>query len=292
MVKQTAFFLEYLPINITLVSMKTANLPEYLGSTLRGVIGQALRQNPEAYLYLYDNRKLSENRQDIANPYIIVPPVIQNTTYHAGDELNFEFLLLGDATQYAQALINALSNRKNLELGVSRYPFTLSKASHGTQQRIIWQDGVFHSIAANNIVLPHRTLPNVRQLDLRTRTPLRIRRKGILLEKIDFPTIIRNIVSRMEAITMRYGGWVDKEEIERIQRLSTEVSTSQDNMELKMMDRYSNRQGKKIDFNGLMGTMQFEGEITPFVPWLFAAQTLHIGRNTTFGMGQIEVEFL
>lgn len=47
-----------------------------------------------------------------------------------------------------------------------------------------------------------------------------------------------------------------------------------------------------MDLRGLLGSIEFEGELTPFVPWLYAIQTLHIGRNTTFGMGKITVEFL
>ena len=61
---------------------------------------------------------------------------------------------------------------------------------------------------------------------------------------------------------------------------------------MKDIKRYSNRLGQKMDFSGLLGNVQFEGNITPFVPWLYAAQILHIGRNTTFGMGKIEVEFI
>ena len=43
---------------------------------------------------------------------------------------------------------------------------------------------------------------------------------------------------------------------------------------------------------GLIGTIEYEGDLTPFVPWLYAAQRLHIGRNTTFGMGKIQVYFI
>ena len=39
---EDSFFLNYLPISITLVSLEKAELPPFLGSTLRGVIGQAL----------------------------------------------------------------------------------------------------------------------------------------------------------------------------------------------------------------------------------------------------------
>ena len=96
----------------------------------------------------------------------------------------------------------------------------------------------------------------------------------------------------MEMITGRYGGWSDKTEAGRIRTLSQDVSTVKERLESVSMERYSNRLGKKMDFDGLMGDIWFEGEITPFIPWLFAAQILHIGRNTTFGMGRIQVEFI
>lgn len=81
-------------------------------------------------------------------------------------------------------------------------------------------------------------------------------------------------------------------EAERIRTLASEVSIIQNHLQLKSMKRYSNRLGEKMDFSGLLGSIQFEGKLTPFVPWLYAAQVLNIGRNTTFGMGRIEVEFI
>jgi hypothetical protein len=292
MAEQTAFFLKYLPMKISLISMETAVLPAYLGSTLRGVLGQALHHDTNAFNYLYNNRALSDNQQDIINPYVIVPPSINEAAYHAGEELSFEIYLLGDAAQHSQSIINALRRIQEFGLGASRHPFVLIKVTHSLDQRIIWQNGIFYTVAAKSTILPYRGLSNVKQLTIRVRTPLRIRRDGALLEKVDFPTIIRNITRRVEALATRYGGWVDKEEIERIQMLSAEVSIIQDRLELKNMERYSARLGEKMDFSGLMGVVRFEGELTPFVPWLYGAQTLHIGRNTTFGMGRIKVEFV
>ncbi len=292
MAEQIAFFLKYLPMIISLVSMETAVLPAYLGSTLRGALGQALHRDTNAFNYLYNNRALSNNQQDIINPYVIVPPLINKTTYLEGEELNFEIYLLGDATQFSHSIINALCSAQEFGLGASRHSFALTKVTHSLDQRIIWQDDILHKVAAQSAILPYRSLSDVKQLVIRTYTPLRIRRDGVLLEKVDFPTIIRNVTHRIEAIAERYGGWVDKEEIERIQILSTEVSIIQDHLELKNMERYSTRRGEKMDLSGLMGMVRFEGELTPFVPWLYSAQILHIGRNTTFGMGRIEVEFV
>jgi hypothetical protein len=53
--------------------------------------------------------------------------------------------------------------------------------------------------------------------------------------------------------------------------------------------QFSNKINEKMDFSGIMGILTFEGELTPYTPWLNAAQLLHIGRNTTFGCGKIEI---
>ena len=39
----------------------------------------------------------------------------------------------------------------------------------------------------------------------------------------------------------------------------------------------------------MLGTMSAEGDLTAFVPWLLAAELIHIGRNTTFGLGEISL---
>lgn len=291
MKKQTDFSLSYLPMKISLISLERATLPAYLGSTLRGVIGQALHQDIEAYNYLYRNSILSSNGQDVLNPYIIVSPPMGKSTYDVGEELCFHMLLLGDATNYTEQLVTAIQEVKRRGLGAGRHPFELVKVTHSLDQRVIWKEGLFYNVATQSAMLPYRSLQDVKKVLIQTRTPLRIRRGGVLLEAVDFPTIIRNITNRIQGITTRYGGWVDEMEVKRIQALSAEVCVLSQHFVLQGMSRYSNRLDASMDFSGLMGNVAFEGDLTPFVPWLHAAQILHVGRNTTFGMGRIEVEF-
>jgi hypothetical protein len=68
-------------------------------------------------------------RQDIPNPYLIIPPEINCSEFCSGEELCFYIVLLGEAAQYAQLLVNALQ-RKRLRLGALRYPFELKKITH------------------------------------------------------------------------------------------------------------------------------------------------------------------
>lgn len=142
------------------------------------------------------------------------------------------------------------------------------------------------------IPLVYKTLDNVESVTIKFLTPLRMRRNNELLTDVDFSSIIRNITYRIKSLTGRYGGWVDTEKMEHIQKLSSKIITTKKDIELVNMERYSNRTNEKMDFGGLMGSMSFHGDLSLFVPWLYAAQILHIGGNTTFGMGRIEVEFI
>lgn len=123
-------------------------------------------------------------------------------------------------------------------------------------------------------------------------TPLRIRHGGRLVKQISFQTLIRNITKRIMELIERYGGWIDQEEADRLLVLSEKVSTVHEEIKVERMERYSNRTNGKMDFSGLIGTIEYEGDLAPFVPWMYAAQKLHIGRNTTFGMGKIQVYFI
>ena len=109
---------------------------------------------------------------------------------------------------------------------------------------------------------------------------------------ISFDVLIRNITNRVVALTERYGGWVDQGAVEQLQKMSSEIRTIKENLKVEEIDRYSNRLQEKMDFSGLLGEIEFVGDLTPFVPWLHMAEILHIGRNTTFGMGKIQVYYI
>lgn len=294
---QKHFEINYLPLNISLTALEQAELPPFLGSTLRGVIGQSLLQtDKEASAYLYRNGEdpsLDAN-QVITKPYMIIPPEISvpQTIVQQGEKINFEFLLFGNASKYASSLILALEHIQHFGLGAYRYPFCLSEIVNSYFQRLIWRNGVFYKQGMNTAVVPILELEKVTGAVIKICTPLRIRHGGKMVKSISFETLIRNITNRIKMITERYGGWIDCSEAERIQTLAAQVQIVKEDVRVEAMARYSNRAGRKMDFSGIIGELEYKGDLTPFVPWLYGAQRLHVGRNTTFGMGKIQVYFI
>lgn len=295
---QKHFELNYLPLNISLIALEQAELPPFLGSTLRGAIGQALLQtDKEASTFLYKNGEESDTdkKQVIAKPYMIIPPESKwpQTIIGREEKLNFEFLLFGNATQYATSLILALENIQKIGLGAYRYPFCLYEIVNSYTQRIIWRKDIrYKTPRISTTAIPCFELKQVTGVIVKICTPLRIRHGGQMVRNITFEVLIRNITNRIRMLTERYGGWIDQTEVERLQILAAQVRTVREKLRIEKLERYSNRAKRKMDFSGLMGELEYEGNLTSFVPWLYAAQRLNIGRNTTFGMGKIKVYFM
>ena len=225
---------------------------------------------------------------------MIVPPkaCIPQTVIEQGVELKFEFRLFGRAVKYFLPVISALEQIDRFGLGARRYRFELKGIVHSQTQRMVWYRGQYYKEAATAAVLPNYELQNVTGAVIVLCTPLRIRHGGRLMQTLSFQTLIRYITKRIEAITERYGGWIDKEEAGRVLSLAENIQAVNEAFKVTQMERYSNRINRKMDFSGLSGRIEYKGELSPFVPWLYAAQSLHIGRNTTFGMGKIQVYFL
>ncbi|RAI89595.1 uncharacterized protein DUF2276 [Paenibacillus pabuli] len=288
--KAPIFSLEHLPLLIRLKTKETTSLPAFLGSTLHGVVGWALaHQSPKTYAYVFENRRMGGAAQDIVNPYIIEPPR-PKSIYFEGDLLCFRLILLGDAIRYAEHIVSAIAQVPSFGIGAERKRFELMDILQGDQYGSIWKSERMNMQAAS----PENISVFTQQdqalwCSLQFLTPVRIRRGGALVQDIDVPTIIRSITRRVRTLTERYGGYINEDVATRACELASGIGLGSSALYLNQMNRYSNRKKESVDWSGMLGALTFEGELTPLTPWLNVARVLHIGRNSTFGCGQIEV---
>ena len=122
------------------------------------------------------------------------------------------------------------------------------------------------------------------------RVPVRLRRKGRL---IDSPTLADLVVS----INRRIAGFLPTDLHDLWKRLSAQLlevarNTPQGEWEGERSNvtRYSGRQKTEVDLHGVVGSLVLPQGIGALAPVMAAAQWLHLGKNTTIGMGQPLVE--
>ena len=54
-------------------------------------------------------------------------------------------------------------------------------------------------------------------------------------------------------------------------------------------ERYSNRQETKMKMGGFIGSITFEGDFKPFLPFLLLGEYIHVGKGTSLGLGKYEI---
>jgi CRISPR/Cas system endoribonuclease Cas6 (RAMP superfamily) len=56
-----------------------------------------------------------------------------------------------------------------------------------------------------------------------------------------------------------------------------------------LLPRHSYRQDKWMDFDGMVGYLDLEGDLDAGMPFARAAEVLHFGQKATFGLGKVRV---
>lgn len=65
--------------------------------------------------------------------------------------------------------------------------------------------------------------------------------------------------------------------------------THQSHLRWIRKNRYSYRAEKSVPMGGFIGKVRFEGNMKPFIPFIYLGEYLHIGHYTAFGFGQYRI---
>jgi|CXWL01.1.fsa_nt_gi hypothetical protein len=289
--------LDYERLQFLLVAEATAQLPPFHGSMLRGAFGWALRgaacvYEPSRPCAPCDLRQLCcyarlfeppppavtgpflRGRKQGIRPYV-VEPRSRATHFSPGNPLEFDLLLFGRAVALASVVSLAVQRLAAGGLGAGRYPFRLVEIeSAGPAPLPAAPLAPLGERARLHFITPARIFDGGRQVDPGTH---------------GLRALALAIAKRALELGHAHGGgaeipirpWLDRTDAVRIE---------QSTLRFEDLDRYSNRQGCTVPIGGLVGSLDLAGDLGSLSPLLAAAEVLHVGKGTTYGLGQVRVE--
>jgi hypothetical protein len=304
--------LPYTRLRFTLRAAEPSTLPPFKGSLLRGAFGHALRRaacamGPEqpcescrlravcVYTRVFETYVEGESPPflqglpDAPRPYVFEPGT-EALTFAPGAALPFDLLLVGRAAEHLPYVLLAVERMAAAGLGSRRHPFTLHRAEALTPDS--WQPVFADGRALNRPVaplFPSEDVPAGRAR-LRFLTPTRLKSKGQLQASVDFRGLAFTMLRRvLELAWFHVPGaeidWTFRPLLDRASAVKVRAS----DLAWKDWQRYSNRQQRSMTLGGFVGTMEVEGDLTPFGPLLRTAEVVHVGKGATFGMGRVEL---
>jgi hypothetical protein len=132
-------------------------------------------------------------------------------------------------------------------------------------------------------------LPEAGRCSLRFLTPTRLRLKGQLSDQLPFDVLLRALMRRVSAMAYYYCGtslfFSPADLLEAAAVLERESSS----LQWFDWERGSRRQGRRFQMGGVLGTVVYRGEFSPFVEFLRAGEYLHVGKGVSVGLGKFRI---
>lgn len=301
---------QYIHLEVTMTSQKGGRLNKHKTSMIRGIIGRLLKNNvchdfnllcsncefinTCVYPALFESPDKLVNKLGrggtVPHPYIIRCHDERNNI-HEGDLLSFDLILLGNRSEiFTTYLLHVFENFDQYSFGKDKVIFSVSKVEQRIKdkKKLIMDD---RSIVKPEIESFSPDIPTYNKILVQFKTPCRMMRNGKAMNKITLREFLWQIDHRIHHLEVlnNLRDEYDKTTFE----YPPEETMKLFKVEWDEVLRYSLRQNQPVKLGGIMAT--FELTKTPvldqWIPAILFAEKFHIGKATTFGLGQYELWF-
>jgi len=302
----------YVSLGLSATAIEQISLPAYKGSTFRGAFGAtfkrvvcALRKNDCSgcilkdrcvYSYVFESPPppdtvMMKKYPHAPHPFLIEPPLEEGRDFPPGSNFNFAMILIGRAIEYLPYFIYTFQEMGSNGIGRGRGKYVLESV-HGRDGEEIFspEAGRIHPVQPGKLELFPSEIETVTGVTLEFITPTRMLYNSHLVIDLEFHILIRGLLRRLSSLYYFHCAGDPEWDFKGLIRQAEAVAVKERNLHWYDWERYSNRQKTKMKLGGFTGTIKFTGDLGGFLPLLRAAEVLHVGRGTTFGLGKMSLK--
>jgi hypothetical protein len=305
----------------TCVLETPALLPEFKGSAFRGLFGHALKKVVCAlkqescssclvairciYALTFESHPLTAKGEVTTRiaarpqPYVIEPDPSFQTVYQAGETFGFHLLLFGNANDFLPYFVYAFD--KIGQMGIGRHiegkraTFSLTQVRSGNAVVYSKETGRLLEGTFTEEIHPLTTdaagsVHKADAMEIRLKTPLRLKYENHLEASLPFHLLIRAALRRLSALENAYGAGEPSLDYRGLVARAREVKMESSSLRWFDWRRYSNRQDQAMLMGGMIGKISYRGDdLTEYIPILQYCEKVHLGKQTTFGLGHFSL---
>ena len=262
------------------------------GNIIRGAFGLHFRDaarlvgQPELYERIFqpaleEQAALTEKLEghapsglgDLPRPFVFRAAHLDGRTIGRGQPFHFDLHLFDTRDPAVEAFTGAFARVAEAGLGANRSKAALQSSEHRMVQLSL---------------MPKRG--HVDRVRVRFATPTEMKADGRLVTEPRFQILISRIRDRVSTLRALYGAGPLALDFKAFSDRAEAVVITRCEIARSPVARRSSRTGQTHPIGGFVGEVDYEGDLSEFVPFLEAARWTGVGRHTVWGNGVIEVE--
>lgn len=289
----------FVRLRVELEATTSLTLRGWLGSTLHGAIGHALRRHDRADSFdaSPSYRRWMETDHPplpawVATgriaPLVLRPPPVVAEQRHLpkGERLVTELVCLHRDPASIGALCEALCGLSERGFG-AKEQFVRVGSIRSAGRELLQNGRVVEMPVVERVETDSEV---ARELVLEARSPLVLRREGQLVAEPDPIDLALAALRRVISLRFAFDAAIEEFHLgDFADALTREIEPAHAEWHHFRSERWSSRQGKAHQVDGVLGTATFHGEVTPLAQLLTRAEPFGIGKGTALGLGSFVV---
>lgn len=309
--------------HLTYTVQEPLKMPAYKGNVFRGRFGYLLRditciggeaacktqcQFPDRCVYskcfetpVPENSPMLRGQPYAPHPFILEPPCTGKSEFAPGDTFTCNLTLIGEAINLLPWLVFTFDQMGKRRIGLqggrgqcqldrveslSARDSEPNQTIYTAESEMLTDEGIVLRFADVRHATPH----TADTIELKFLTPTSIKVDGKWTSRLTFEHLIRNLLRRIRFLNYFHCGEDLDTEVDAYALIEAAQSVRHiSRLQWLQRGRYSHRAKARVPMSGFMGTICFKGDMTPFLPFIFLGEYLHIGHHTAFGYGQYRV---
>ncbi|MCX6602433.1 MAG: CRISPR system precrRNA processing endoribonuclease RAMP protein Cas6 [Acidobacteria bacterium] len=307
--------LQLRPLRFTFLARQPVHFPPgKAANVIRGALGHTLRSSsctPEcpgaatcpfrsdcAYARLFEPTTPGQGPSGLTDwprPFVLRAAHLDGLTVPPGTNFSLDINLFDLHPHAPLHLIRALSQLADTGLGPGRGSVlltsvaVLSADSHPSQT--LYQANQFLPLTEME-TLTLSLLPPVEpftSLQIKFASPTELKGVPHHPTTIPFAPLFARVRDRLSNLRRLYGDGPLDIDYRQLGDLATSVTCTSTVLHHASVDRFSSRRQTTHSLSGFLGHATYQGNMTPFIPYLQAAFWSGVGKHTVWGNGKIEL---
>jgi len=239
-------------------------------NTLRGALGYALRD--DSIFAPGAAGRHPSGLADLPRPFLFRSAHLDGATVEAGTRFHFGLHLFDTRRDLAPMFTEAFARMGQRGIGAG---------SGGLRLCDVDRVDVAMPLAPGEAA--------IETISVDFLTPTELKSRAAIAPEPLFPVLFARMRDRITTLSALYGDGPIEIDFRAMGERAQAVRMTASDIRYMEVTRRSTRTGQRHPIGGFLGTASYAGALTEFLPWLEAAAFTGVGRQTTWGKGEIRV---